>query len=44
MGPGVVLDIRGRPWIDRQALESSFMGDHSRVLLKTDNGPWLLEC
>jgi arylformamidase len=43
MGPGVVLDMRGRPWIDRQALESSSLGDHTRVLLKTDNGPWLLE-
>ena len=41
MGPGVVLDMRGRPRIDRQALESSSMGDHTWVLLKTDNGPWL---
>ncbi len=41
MGPGVVLDMRGRPRIDHQALESSSMGVNTRVLLKIDNGPWL---
>jgi arylformamidase len=43
VGPGIVLDMRGVSQIDRQALESAPMGDHVRVLLKTDNGPLLLE-
>jgi arylformamidase len=43
LGPGVVLDLRGRPRIDRESLETSELGDHLRVLLKTDNGPRLLE-
>jgi arylformamidase len=43
VGPGVVLDMRGKPWVDRKALENSPLDDHPRVLLKTDNGPWLLE-
>ena len=42
-GPGIVLDMRGISQIDRQALESAPIGDHVRVLLKTDNGPLLLE-
>lgn len=43
VGPGVVLDMRGREVVDQQALESSDLGGHARVLLKTDNGPRLLE-
>jgi len=43
MGPGVVLDMRGIAKIDRKALEKSPLGDHVRVLLKTDNGPLLLD-
>jgi len=43
IGPGVVLDMRGRPSVDRLALEESLMGDHVRILLKTDNGTRLLE-
>jgi arylformamidase len=42
VGPGVVLDMRGRRFVDREALESSSIGAHVRVLLKTDNGPKLL--
>jgi arylformamidase len=43
VGPGVVLDMSGRHFIDRKDLASSPMGDHVRVLLKTDNSPKLLE-
>ena len=43
VGSGIVLDMRGRPFVDRQALVESAMGDHRRVLLKTDNGPLLLQ-
>ncbi len=43
VGPGVVLDMRGRPFIDRQALLESPLTDQVRVLFKTDNGPHLLE-
>jgi arylformamidase len=43
VGPGVVADLRGRSQIDRHDLEKSNIGDHKRVLLKTDNGPRLLE-
>jgi arylformamidase len=43
VGPGVVLDMRGRSQIDQQALEKAPLGDHVRVLFKTDNGPRLFE-
>ena len=43
IGPGVVLDLRGRSKIDRQTLEEAPLEDHVRVLMKTDNGPHLLE-
>lgn len=43
VGPGIVLDMRGRARVDPQALEASGLGNHTRVLLKTDNGPFLLE-
>ena len=43
VGPGVVADLRGRSQIDRHDLEKANIGDHKRVLLKTDNGPRLVE-
>jgi len=43
IGPGVILDMRGRPYVDRQALEDAWTEDYPRVLLKTDNSPKLLE-
>jgi len=43
VGPGIVLDMRGVSQIDRQVLEGAPIGDHVRVLLKTDNGPLLFE-
>lgn len=43
IGPAVVLDMRGRSQIDRQALEQAPLGDHVRVLFKTDNSSRLLE-
>jgi arylformamidase len=41
VGPGVVLDMRGKSQVDRQALEEASIEDHTRILLKTDNGPLL---
>ena len=43
VGPGVVLDMRGKSQVDRKALEEAPLGDHVRVLFKTDNGPRLLQ-
>ena len=43
VGSGIVLDMRGVSQIDRQVLEGAPIGDHVRVLLKTDNGPLLFE-
>ncbi|MFH1115116.1 MAG: cyclase family protein [Pseudomonadota bacterium] len=43
VGPGIVLDMTGRKQVDRGNLENSALGDHVRVLLKTDNSPRLLE-
>jgi len=43
VGPGIVLDMRGKPYVDRQALAESPMGDYRRVLLKTDNAKRLLQ-
>jgi arylformamidase len=43
VGPGIVLDMTGKPWIDRSDLEGAPIGDYPRVLLKTDNGPKLLK-
>lgn len=43
VGPGIVLDMRGRPCIDRHALETSELGDYKRVFFKTDNSLKLLE-
>jgi arylformamidase len=41
IGPGVILDMTGRSFVDRRALEESNLDNHVRVLLKTDNGPKL---
>ncbi len=43
VGPGIILDMRGRSVIDRIALEQSDAANHARILLKTDNGGKLLE-
>lgn len=43
VGPGVVLDMRGKSQVDRRALEEASIEDHTRILLKTDNGPLLLD-
>lgn len=43
IGPGIVLDLRGRARIDRDALEGSPIGDHRRVLFRTDSGRFLAE-
>jgi len=43
VGPGIVLDMRGKPYVDRQALAESPMGAYRRVLLKTDNAERLLQ-
>jgi arylformamidase len=43
IGPGMVLDLRGKARIDRKALESFGPPDYTRVFFKTDNGPRLLE-
>jgi len=43
VGPGVVADLRGCSQIDRRALEKASIADTKRVLMKTDNGPLLLE-
>jgi arylformamidase len=41
IGPGLILDMRGRPFIDRSALAASALADGKRILFKTDNGPGL---
>jgi arylformamidase len=43
IGPGVVADLRKCAQIDAGALEKAGIKDQKRVLLKTDNGPRLLE-
>lgn len=43
MGPGVVVDLRGRPRLDRPVLEQAGLTGEVRVLFKTDNGPKLLD-
>jgi arylformamidase len=43
VGPGVVLDMRGRDRIDRSALQQSLVGEEVRVLFKTDNQALLLD-
>lgn len=39
IGPGLIVDMRGRPFIDRAALEESGLSAGRRILFKTDNGP-----
>lgn len=41
IGPGIILDMRGRLSVDRKALEESDLSGDTRILLKTDNGPGL---
>lgn len=43
VGPGVVADLKGCSQIDQRALEKAAIADYKRVLLKTDNGPLLLQ-
>jgi arylformamidase len=43
IGPGIVLDMQGRSCIDRDALAQSPIGEHKRVLLKTDSGRLLAQ-
>ena len=43
VGPGVVLDMRGRAFIDRDALEQACLGRCKKILLKTDSGLLLKE-
>ena len=43
VGPGVVADLRGRSRIDARALKKAGIKDAKRILLKTDNGPRLLD-
>lgn len=43
VGPGIVLDMRGKRSIDRADLEEHPIGEYPRVLFKTDNGPKLLQ-
>lgn len=43
VGPGIVLDMRGKSVIDRASLEQSEAARYERILLKTDNGSKLLE-
>lgn len=41
VGPGVVVDMRGRTEIDLSSLKEASLYDRTRVLFKTDNGPKL---
>jgi len=43
VGPGAVVDLRGCSQIDRHALENASVAGYTRVLMKTDNGPRLLD-
>ncbi len=43
IGPGIVLDMRGRRQIDPEAIQAAGLHGRKRVLLKTDNGPALHE-
>jgi arylformamidase len=43
VGPAVVLDLRGKPVLDRKTLSQAPIGRAKRVLFKTDNGPLLLK-
>lgn len=37
IGPGIILDMRGKQFIDAQDIEGSGIGEHVRVFFKTDN-------
>lgn len=41
IGSGIILDMRGRQLIDREALVDSDFANTTRILFKTDNGPGL---
>jgi len=43
IGPAIVLDLRSKNCIDRRVLERSDLQGRKRILLKTDNGPKLLD-
>ena len=43
IGPGVVVDMRGKSQIDRADLEAALGEKPKRIFFKTDNGPWLLK-
>jgi arylformamidase len=43
MGQGMVLDLRGKPVLDRKTLFQAPIGRERRILFKTDNGPLLLK-
>jgi len=43
VGPGLIVDMRGRHVIDQAALAALDLSGHTRFLFKTDNGPLLLE-
>jgi arylformamidase len=43
VGLGIIVDMRGRQAIGRQALDDSAIRGHKRVLFRTDSGPLLLE-
>lgn len=43
IGNGIILDMRGKNVIDRQALQGSGLTDEKRVFLKTDNSRKLRE-
>lgn len=43
VGPGLVLDMRGRAVVDREALELAGIDPGMRLLLKTDNSPFLAQ-
>jgi len=42
VGLGIVLDLRGKPVLDRKTLSQAPIGRARRILFKTDNGPLLL--
>ncbi|MBW1667865.1 MAG: cyclase family protein [Deltaproteobacteria bacterium] len=43
VGPGVVVDMRGKSEIDGKDLEGVVKEKPERIFFKTDNGPWLLK-
>lgn len=43
IGPGLIVDMRGKRVIDEAALEALDISGHTRFLFKTDSGPLLHE-